>query len=64
MNFYQLGKSKDRELDLMRERCHLAGPAAELGDYSTARGAVYPAFATTVYFTGFPPSMILSAEPV
>jgi hypothetical protein len=72
-NFYQLGNSKDRDLDL-RE---LNGSERELnGDdasspmrssqvrYSTLRGAVYPAFVTTVYFTGRPFSDIRNASPV
>ena len=70
-NFYRIGKSKDRDLDL-RE---LNGSARELNgdargamryraDHSTSRGAVYPALVITEYFTGLPFSLILSASPV
>ena len=37
---------------------------AKTKNYSTALGAVYPAFVITVYFTGFPFSVIFSASPV
>ncbi len=65
MNFYQIGKSKDRELDLRGANGAATNATrARRKNYSTARGAVYPAFATTSYFTGFPFSMILTATPV
>jgi hypothetical protein len=53
-NFYQLGKSKDRELDFQ----------IAVQTYSTSRGAVYPGFVITEYFTGLPFSLMRNASPV